>query len=202
MPKQVFIGSSTQSLPVARAIQDELNMSTQYQAILWNQNVIGPGRYTIPGLVERISRMDFAIFVFSPDDTICYQNDPEDQRAKRTAFVPRDNVICECGMAIGLLGQQRCYIFQDRRATVPSDFRGLTTARYTFDPDYTILRARIASCVTAFMYIASVGQGTVPRPTSQGRGNAAFDLLTRHNEILDAAPRGRKSAGCFYPRRR
>ncbi len=127
--KRIFIGSSTESLPIARVVQAELksyknpeNGERKYNPVLWNQDTIPPSSYTVPGLIEYLSKSDAAVFIFSDDDKVT-------SRGKKSA-APRDNVVFESGLAIGMLGQHHCFILKSKKAKRPSDYDGLTVIDY------------------------------------------------------------------------
>ena len=64
MAKRVFIGSSSESLPVARAVQSELRSYKSFSPVIWNQEIIRAGRYTIPELIKELTRSDYATVSF------------------------------------------------------------------------------------------------------------------------------------------
>jgi predicted nucleotide-binding protein len=120
---RMFVGSSTEGLEIARAIQSELEHD--FAVEIWNQNTIfGLGTATIEALEEAVLAYDFAIFVFTPDDQLM-------KRGNETS-IPRDNVIFEAGLFIGKLTRFRAFIIHPRGVSIqlPSDLSGVTTATY------------------------------------------------------------------------
>jgi len=101
----VFIGSSSEGKEVANAVQLILDKDKVCEPIVWDV-VFAPGSVTLEALVSQISKFDFAILIFTPDDLI-------KSRGTR-AQVPRDNVLIELGLFIGrltasyLCGFRRC----------------------------------------------------------------------------------------------
>ena len=93
----LFIGSSTEGLPIAHALQAELD--EECEPLVWRQNVFGPTGTTIGALLEKAQNSDFAALVLTPDDSV----------VSRTAenSVARDNVIFELGLFLGALGPRR-----------------------------------------------------------------------------------------------
>ncbi|MFY0544618.1 TIR domain-containing protein [Brevibacillus sp. H7] len=67
----IFLGSSVEGLDVARAIQKDL----RYEAdcIVWPQGVFGVGSIPLMDPIGMADRVDFAIFVFTPDDVVRYR---------------------------------------------------------------------------------------------------------------------------------
>lgn len=141
MPKpKVFIGSSTEALHVAEAIQAEL--SYEAESVLWSQDVFRAMNTPIEDLIAALETFDFAIFVFFPEDTIRI-------RAKESIAV-RDNVIFELGLFIGKLGRTRNFFlvpknFSKEDLHLPSDFAGIIPAKY--DPTASNLQAAVGSAL-------------------------------------------------------
>ena len=118
----VFVGSSTEGLPVAKAIQVALDHACETH--LWSQGVFGLGQGTLEALVSAASKVDFAILVLTPDDLV-------ESRGSQGAAA-RDNVLFELGLFMGVLGLLRTFIVFDRTAymRLPSDLAGVTCATY------------------------------------------------------------------------
>jgi len=136
---QVFIASSVEGLPVADAINANLDHDTY--PILWRTGTFRLGSNTIDDLVKKSSTVDFAVFVFTPDDAASIR--------EVAAHVVRDNVLFELGLFIGALGKERCYIVKPRDVDMhlPSDLLGITHATYVSDrPDGDIASALNAAC--------------------------------------------------------
>lgn len=119
---RVFVGSSTEGLPIARALQVLLDHTCEVE--VWDQGVFEPGGMTLPSLIEAAHRFDFAIFVVSPDDIT-------DKRGSMKQ-TPRDNVIFELGLFMGTVGPSRSFMVHERDSSpdLPSDLAGVT--RVTF----------------------------------------------------------------------
>jgi hypothetical protein len=118
----MFIGSSKEGLPVAEAIQ--LNLDHDCEVTIWSQGVFGLSEGTLETLVEKLCVFDFAALVLTPDDVVDSQG--------HVGPAPRDNVLLELGMFIGALGRERTFIVYDRQARLklPSDLAGVTSATY------------------------------------------------------------------------
>ena len=124
MKPHVFVGSSTEGLEIARAVQS--NLESAAEVTVWSQNVFLPGEHTLESLLRIADRSDFGVFVFSSDDIV------EIRESLLTTV--RDNVIFELGLCIGRLGAKRSFIVMPRVSNfrIPSDLNGINAA--TFDP--------------------------------------------------------------------
>jgi hypothetical protein len=118
----VFIASSVEGLPVAESINSNLDHISY--PTMWPTGTFKLGSTTIDSLVKKSSDVDFAVFVFTPDDVTTIR--------KETQPVVRDNVLFELGLFIGALGKERCYIVRPRGSEMhlPSDLLGVTAADY------------------------------------------------------------------------
>jgi hypothetical protein len=85
----------------------------------WDHNVFLPGRYTLEDLQAAMKRSDFAVFVFAGEDIVKWR--------RRMSPAPRDNVVLEIGMAIGIIGHSRLSLLYSRsdQAKIPTDLSGL-----------------------------------------------------------------------------
>lgn len=119
---RVFIGSSVESLPIADAINANLDHSCE--VTVWRSGTFRLSSNSIDSLVERATAVDFAIFIFSPDD-LAVMREKEEK-------VVRDNVVFELGLFIGAIGKERCYIVKPRNVDLhlPTDLLGITPADY------------------------------------------------------------------------
>ncbi len=121
LPK-VFIGSSTEGLPIARKIQSEL----QYDATceIWNQGTFELGDAYLESLEKALDKFDFGIFVFSPDDKINIRGVDK--------LISRDNVIFELGMFLGKLSRSKAFIIHSKnnKLHILSDLMGISKATY------------------------------------------------------------------------
>jgi CRP/FNR family cyclic AMP-dependent transcriptional regulator len=120
----VFVGSSTESLPVARAAQAALGRGSAVMVNVWTDGIFMPSRFPIEDLLRQVAGSDFAVLVIGPEDKVVSRG--------RTSRAPRDNVIFELGLFMGSLGRERAFIVQPRgvRVKIPSDLLGLTTVMY------------------------------------------------------------------------
>lgn len=118
----VFIGSSSEGVEIAEAIQ--LNLDRICEVVIWSQGLFGLSSGTLETLVERLQDFDFAVLALTPDD-LTDSRGVEKQSA-------RDNVLIELGLFIGGLGRERTFAVFDRGANIkiPSDLAGVTLAEY------------------------------------------------------------------------
>src|SRR5690242_18647446 len=100
----LFVGSSTEGLRIAQAVQIVLDESCEVE--LWTQGVFGLGQGTLESLVLALSRFDFALLVLTADDLMISRG------AEKLAA--RDNVLFELGLFTGALGRDRTFMLFDR----------------------------------------------------------------------------------------
>lgn len=120
---RVFIISSAEALPIARAIENAFEYDP-FHVTVWTDGVFRASWYPVESLEAQLDSSDFAIAIASPDDVI-------ESRGK-SAEVARDNVIFELGLFIGRLGRKRSLLLEPRGEEVklPSDLKGITTIPY------------------------------------------------------------------------
>jgi hypothetical protein len=104
MKPRLFIGSSSENLEVAYAVQE--NLEAVAEVTVWTQGVFNPSKYNLESLADALFETDFGVFVFAP-------NDVTSMRGQERATV-RDNVVFELGMFVGRLGRERCFILVPR----------------------------------------------------------------------------------------
>ena len=63
MRTSLFIGSSTEGLEIARALQLELDRDAEVE--VWSQGVFGLSEGTLSSLVAAVDRFDFAVLVLT-----------------------------------------------------------------------------------------------------------------------------------------
>jgi hypothetical protein len=118
----VFIGSSSEGLPVAEAVFAHLSHETKPK--LWTHELFLPDQYPMETLEQQLRENAFAILVASPDDQII----------KRGVASPamRDNLLLEFGLFTGSLGRKRAFFLCPDSPTVelPSDLLGMIVATY------------------------------------------------------------------------
>ncbi|HEU0052836.1 MAG TPA: nucleotide-binding protein [Longimicrobium sp.] len=124
---RVFIGSSKESLPVARGVKAVLEEVAEVQ--IWNEDVFENGRFTLEELMRFTKEYDFAVFIWAGDDRATIRaND---------YVVARDNVVFEAGLFMGVLGRERVFLIAQGNPSVKelSDLSGLQYDYYSVPSD-------------------------------------------------------------------
>lgn len=127
---KVFIGSSTEGLDIAKAI--ELHLSRNCETTVWDSGVFKLSKTAIESLEGTLTKYEFAVLVLTPDDIIINRN--------QKLGAPRDNVIFELGLFVGSLGRERTFVVCDpKKVKRPSDWSGVSVACFDWkrasDPD-------------------------------------------------------------------
>jgi predicted nucleotide-binding protein len=132
---RLFIGSSTESLPVVQVLQDELQNDAA--VTVWTDaSIFRPTDFFVDTLLQIPHLFDFGLFLFEPDDVI-------ESRGK-TMRAPRDNVIFELGLFMSRLGLKRAFAMMPRGGVkVLSDISGLKPLEYDDSPELAETRKRI-----------------------------------------------------------
>lgn len=132
----LFVGSSAETLAIAREIQSGF-AHDNLTVTVWTDGVFRASKFTIESLLTIVRASDFAVLLVTPDDVVVSRD------VEQTA--PRDNVIFELGLFMGVLGRERTFIVRPRGAKVktPSDLLGLTPLEYATGSDDS-LPSRIA----------------------------------------------------------
>jgi predicted nucleotide-binding protein len=174
----LFIASSVEGLSVAEAIN--LNLDHDAHTTLWRTGTFQLGSVALDDLVKKSSTVDFAVFVFTPDDVSTIR--------KQEAVIARDNVVFELGLFIGALGKDRCYVVRPRGVEMhlPSDLLGLTTADYEANrPDNDIASALNAACKLIKDRIRELG-AIARSPLSKAGSPARHAANPPDYKLLDA----------------
>lgn len=120
----LFIGSSAESLPIAREVRAGFNHDSVLARLWSDGGIFGASHFPVEDLEAQVSSSDFAILVIGPDDKV-YSRGQELE-------APRDNVIFELGLFMGALTRKRIFIVspQGTDIKIPSDLFGMTTLTY------------------------------------------------------------------------
>lgn len=156
---RVFIASSTEGLIVARAINAALDHETV--PTLWPSGTFKLGSSALDDLVQKSSEVDFAVFVFTPDDVANIR--------KEELRVVRDNVLFELGIFIGALGKTRCFIVSPRDTDMhmPTDLIGVNATSYAADrPDNDVSSAVNYPCTKIQEQMSKLGK--ISRVSAKG----------------------------------
>ena len=167
----IYVGSSTEGLEVARAVQVQLADDGAVE--LWNEDVFSLGYGTLESLVQALNRFDFAVLVLTPDDLTVSR-----ERQQSSA---RDNVLIELGLFIGKLGRERTFLLvcKDKDIRIPSDLAGITFATFSMPDDKSRLVPAVGpACVKVRNAIRALG------PTAE-LGRLAEAVKTQGKELQD-----------------
>jgi CRP/FNR family cyclic AMP-dependent transcriptional regulator len=135
----IFVGSSKETLDVAREIQSALRYE-DFVLCVWTDNVFGASNFPIDELQKQLQTADFAVLVLGPDDRVISRDKESD--------APRDNVIFELGLFMGALGRERTFMILPREMNlkVPSDLLGLTPLDYGAGPPEELATRLAPAC--------------------------------------------------------
>ncbi|MGJ7510673.1 TIR domain-containing protein [Variovorax sp. GT1P44] len=121
---QVFIGSSTEGLEVARKVKKHL--SRWATCTIWDKDVFTFNKSYFDTLVKSINLYDIGVLVATADDFT---------RSRDEAFdVPRDNVIFEFGLFLGGLGPRKAFLVCQDGVKLPSDLLGISLPSFPGEP--------------------------------------------------------------------
>ena len=119
---KAIILSSGESKDTAHRLQALL----QHDFIVegWDQGTFKIGQMLLLDLIKAVPKHDFAIIVFDGDDLVTKRGE--------TSAAPRDNVIFEAGLCIGILGIGKVFIVapSDIAVAIPTDLGGFGLAKY------------------------------------------------------------------------
>lgn len=137
---RLFIGSSTEALDYANAIQE--NLDHDADCTVWQQGVFGLSRTVFASLLNSLDNYDCAVFVFAPDDKLTLRGENK--------LAVRDNVLFELGLFVGRFGVERVFVAIPRnseRLRIISDLAGVVFAPYQVNrPDNNIVAALGTAC--------------------------------------------------------
>lgn len=137
MRARVFIGSSTEGLPIAQQLQAYLEDDRNYliegesagnrpDVRLWTEDPIFRVAESIQqSLIRATQEFDFAAMIFSADDSVVSRDNE--------CPGPRDNVVFEAGLFAGVLGFDRVYVVTPHgiHLKIASDLAGLNRTTYS-----------------------------------------------------------------------
>lgn len=126
---RVFVMSSVEALPIARALQTAFDHDRdRFLVAVWENGVFRASKYALESLEEQVAQSDFGIAIAAADDTTTSRGNEQQS--------PRDNVTFELGFFMGRLGRYRTYLLEPRGENVkmPSDLKGLNTLDYVWRP--------------------------------------------------------------------
>lgn len=192
----LFIGSSSEGIAIARALQAEVD--EQCEPTVWSQNVFTPGGTTFGDLLAASRNSDFAVLILTPDDSVMSRGE--------SMPAARDNVIFELGLFLGTLGPRRVFIIRPRgqELHIPSDLAGVTVLDYKHNRSDQNLQAAIGPAATMIgNRIATEGlrddrgltQQAIPSKSANRRGLTMGEEEKELNRELDAIEKAAKAQG-------
>ena len=119
--KSIFIGSSSEGLPVAKAVKSNFDHTADVD--IWTENIFSLNKSTLDSLINRAAFYDYAIFILTPDDEATIR--------RKKQKIARDNVIFEFGLFLGSIGTNRAFVIKEKSVYTFSDFQGITMPTYT-----------------------------------------------------------------------
>src|SRR5262245_1760224 len=118
---RLFIGSSTNGLHLAEAIQ--ANLADSIVSTIWNQGGFRGGGSPIDVLGRKLREFEYAALVMTPEAM------PDGTGQQRNA--PAGNLLIEAGLFLAHLGHERTFLIcPDVGLELPSDLAGLILATF------------------------------------------------------------------------
>jgi predicted nucleotide-binding protein len=123
---RIFVASSSEGKHIARALRLELGEDGDIEVEVWDK-IFAISSYPLDALEEAMKRADFAIAIMRGDDIVVSR--------KKESPAPRDNVVLEYGMALGMLGRPRTLMMVPKgvQPKLSSDSSGLNYLPYDED---------------------------------------------------------------------
>lgn len=129
-PVTVFIGSSSESVWVAEAMRTALERDRpELHVEVWRSGgVFEVSEMSLDSLYQTATRSDFAILVAAEDDDVIKRG--------VSGAAPRDNVIFELGLFMGVISRSRVMLLrpENQNIILPSDIDGWTRLRGYREP--------------------------------------------------------------------
>ena len=135
--KKVFIGSSSQALDVAYIVKKILEDYGASVTFWDSSKAFTAGDHLIDNLVQAAHQHDAGVFILNTDDQLIGSNNVSAQ------YIPRDNVLVEAGMFIGVLGKKSVALCTVPGIRETSDLRGIIKIRYD-ERNFTRLEDELA----------------------------------------------------------
>lgn len=143
--KRIVIFSSTENLPLAKAIQANLYTGT-YSTKVWTDGFFKFSQSYISNFQDIQYEYDFALVLCGADDVLTSRG----KRRKTT----RDNVFLELGMCISSFGLKRVLIIKHKDVKLPSDLDGISPIDYSITEEEDIDAVAGTICSKVGQYIS------------------------------------------------
>lgn len=179
---RLFIASSVESLSIAEAVN--VNLDHDFEITIWKNGTFKLSSSTIDDLVEKSSSVDFALFIFAPDDISSIRS--------RQNHAVRDNVIFEMGLFVGAIGKSRSFILKPRDVEMhlPTDLLGVTPADYDAtrsDGDLVSATNRACSLIKSEVErLGLINHASLSETRKLVANPASYDLKAQDYRILAA----------------
>jgi 8-oxo-dGTP pyrophosphatase MutT (NUDIX family) len=146
---RLFIGSASESLNVAEAVQ--FNLSSICEPRIWNQDLLSPGETVLQNLLAIAPSFDFAILISTGEDDVSSRDSK--------ASAPRDNIIFEAGLFSAVLGPSRVFLLieSDKEIKMPTDLSGVTLGKFRHPSDDNYAAATLPALAGVKRRISELG---------------------------------------------
>ena len=179
---RLFIASSVESLAIAEAVN--VNLDHELEVSLWKNGTFKLSSSVIDDLLEKSSYVDFALFIFAPDDIVTLR--------KKSEHVVRDNVVFAMGLFVGAIGKSRSFILKPRDVDMhlPTDLLGMNFSDYDANrSDGDLVSATTRACSLIKSEIER--QGLINQERLSGSKNivanpASYKLKAQDLEVMAA----------------
>jgi predicted transcriptional regulator YheO len=174
MKPRVFIGSSSEALPVVRIV--EIALSETCEVFAWDTNPVKPSQYLFEGLLEISESVDFAILILSPDDQLNYR--------EHQYNAPRDNVIFESGIFMSKVGRERVFLLSagGENLKYPTDIAPIQRVSYR-DLQQSLLSA-VASVSERITSLGVRPKSLVGKRLFEYEGYYPVELIDGRNPVF------------------
>jgi len=134
--KKIFIGSSSEELPLAEIVKATLEKD--FDVTIWNENLWDTAVFKInqnflADLLKASLQYDYGILIGTEDDKVTVRG--------KNMLQPRDNVLFELGLFTGRLGSTKCAFLIEKNIKLLSDLAGLTLARFDKTNPATLIKS-------------------------------------------------------------
>lgn len=184
------MASSTPGLGHALAIQ--ANLEPRADVVVWQQSVFAVSTYPLEALEQAARESDYGVFVVTPDDLRTGSG--------RRVSIPRDNVMFEFGLFVGVLGRQRSFLVAPSDVPdlrLPTDLEGFVQARYKHNRSDGNLTAALGPACTSILNAIAERERDAARSASHRvptpLGHEAGRVLDRHAKVSLVHQTGRVS---------
>lgn len=125
MESRIFIGSSKESLEIAKTVKKVLEENLECECCVWDKDFFELNISTYQNLYRKAYSFDYAVFVGGKDSIVLERNE--------IATKARDNVTFELGLYAGILSPARTFFLLDKECSILSDLKGITIGFYSDD---------------------------------------------------------------------